>query len=82
MSFLQLCQATYRYHQRASEHQLKHQDYEEWLEGLPGNMARDMAAKGFKEAFRVGPTNTVCTGKTWLSSSNALMWERKIKFGK
>ena len=25
------------------------QDYEEWLEGLPDNVSRGMAAKGFEE---------------------------------
>lgn len=41
--------ATYRYHHAASEQQPTHQDYEEWLEGLPDNIASDMAAKGFEE---------------------------------
>lgn len=40
--------AVYRYHQEAAEHEPSHQEYEEWLEGLPRNIARDMAAKGFK----------------------------------
>ncbi|PRY13782.1 hypothetical protein CLV24_105152 [Pontibacter ummariensis] len=39
--------AVYRYHQAAAAHEPSHQDYEEWLEGLPLNIARDMAAKGF-----------------------------------
>ncbi|RDV11905.1 hypothetical protein DXT99_23665 [Pontibacter diazotrophicus] len=40
--------AVYRYHQAAAEHEPTHQDYEEWLEGLPENISRDMAAKGFE----------------------------------
>lgn len=40
--------ATYRYHQEASEHEPTEQDYQEWLEGLPENVATGMAAKGFE----------------------------------
>ncbi|RDV10739.1 hypothetical protein DXT99_25875 [Pontibacter diazotrophicus] len=40
--------AVYRYHQEAAAHEPTHQDFEEWLEGLPQNVSRDMAAKGFE----------------------------------
>lgn len=45
--------ATYRYHQEAAEHEPTEQDYREWLEGLPENVARGMAAKGFEECRTV-----------------------------
>lgn len=40
--------ATYRYHQLATEHEPTHQDYEEWLEGLPENIAKDIQRHGSK----------------------------------
>ncbi|MFD3002617.1 hypothetical protein ACFS7Z_19760 [Pontibacter toksunensis] len=45
--------AVYRYHQAAAEHEPTHQEYEEWLEGLPENVSRDMAAKGFERCSTV-----------------------------
>ena len=45
--------AVYRYHQAAAEHEPTHQEYEEWLEGLPENISRDMAAKGFERCRTV-----------------------------
>ena len=46
--FFSYANAVYRYHQAAAAHEPSHQDYEEWLEGLPENVSRDMAAKGFE----------------------------------
>jgi hypothetical protein len=39
---------TYRYHHQARECAPALQDYEEWLEGLPGNVRQDMQEKGFE----------------------------------
>jgi hypothetical protein len=38
----------YRYHNRAREFNLSLQDYQEWLEGLPENVRKDMQGKGFE----------------------------------
>lgn len=46
--FYSYANAVYRYHQEAAAHEPTHQDYEEWLEGLPENVSRGMAAKGFE----------------------------------
>jgi len=51
--FYSYANATYRYHLEAAEHEPTEQDYEEWLEGLPENVARGMAAKGFEECRTV-----------------------------
>ena len=45
--FYSYANATYRYHQLACEHGPTEQGYEEWLEGLPEYVARDMRNKGF-----------------------------------
>ncbi|MBF9255680.1 hypothetical protein I2I11_20450 [Pontibacter sp. 172403-2] len=47
--FYSYANAVYRYHQAAQEHQPTHQDYEEWLEGLPEAIRKGMAAKGFEQ---------------------------------
>ena len=38
----------YRYHHLAQEFAPTSQDYQEWLEGLPENVRRDMQDKGFE----------------------------------
>jgi len=40
--------AAYRYHERASDNNPTLTDYQEWLEGLPENIRRDMGQKGFE----------------------------------
>jgi hypothetical protein len=51
--FYSYANAVYRYHQEAAAHEPTHQDYEEWLEGLPENVARGMRARGFEECRTV-----------------------------
>ena len=49
--------ATYRHHQLAAkpnEDSLK-LSYEEWLEGLPGNISKDMREKGFEACKTIFP---------------------------
>lgn len=41
--------AAYRYHATAKEFHPTQIDYQEWLEGLPSHIAKDMKAKGFEE---------------------------------
>lgn len=41
--------ASYRYHQMAQEMEPTENDFEEWLEGLPILIARDMRSKGFEK---------------------------------
>lgn len=40
--------ASYRYHQEAKDYSPILKDYEEWLEGLPESISRDMRAQGFE----------------------------------
>jgi len=40
---------SYRYHMEAKEFSPTEKDYEEWLEGLPENIRKDMQKRGFQE---------------------------------
>ena len=44
---------TYRYHQRAKEFHPTQLDWQEWLEGLPENLRKDMEQKGFQQGRQV-----------------------------
>lgn len=45
--------ASYRYHERASDYSPTMEDFQEWLEGLPENISKDMKQKGFEYCKRV-----------------------------
>lgn len=40
--------ATFRYHDQAKSYQPTETDFQEWIAGLPENIARTMCAKGFE----------------------------------
>jgi hypothetical protein len=45
--------ATYRYHAQAISHEPTEQDFQEWLEGLPEKIGKDMRQKGFEACKRI-----------------------------
>ena len=45
--------SAYLYHQKAKEFEPNKEDYEEWLEGLPEKMRKEMQKDGFEACKRV-----------------------------
>lgn len=43
----------YRYHSEAKSQEPSEQDFKEWLEGLPSNIADDMSSKGFDKCRNI-----------------------------
>lgn len=65
---------TYRYHTEANRKQPEIEDYNEWLEGLPENIRKEMESKGFEWCKNVLPFTR------YVMEKNDIGLEEYVKF--